>query len=77
LTGNSAEFENDARLNREPMKRFQEWDRMRKYKNITSCNMARRLNIKASGGLVVNNPCRVYISAFLRTLPQKKEIKHF
>ena len=25
LVGNSAEFENDARLNREPMKSFQEW----------------------------------------------------
>ena len=28
--GNSAEFENDSRLNREPVKRFQKWDRMGK-----------------------------------------------
>jgi len=27
LIGNGAEFENDARLNREPVKRFQKWDR--------------------------------------------------
>jgi hypothetical protein len=30
LIGNSAEFENDARLNREPVKKFQKWDRMAK-----------------------------------------------
>jgi len=30
LIGNSAEFENDARLNREPVKIFQEWDRWKK-----------------------------------------------
>jgi len=26
--GNGAEFENDARLNKESVNRFQEWDRM-------------------------------------------------
>ena len=30
LIGNSAEFENDARLNREPVKRFEKWDRVGK-----------------------------------------------
>jgi len=30
LLGKSAEFENDARLNSERVKRFQKWDRMRK-----------------------------------------------
>jgi len=30
LISNSAEFENDARLNREPVKRCQKWDRMGK-----------------------------------------------
>ena len=30
LTGSGTEFENDAKWNREPMKRFQEWERMRK-----------------------------------------------
>ena len=29
LIGNGTEFENDARLNREPMKRFHEWNRMK------------------------------------------------
>jgi len=29
LIGNSAEFENDVRLNMELVKRFQKWDRMR------------------------------------------------
>jgi len=28
LIGDSTTFENDARLNREPRKRFQKWDRM-------------------------------------------------
>jgi len=28
LIGNSLEFHNDAKLNREPMKRCQRWDRM-------------------------------------------------
>ena len=30
LIGNTAEFENDAKLNREPVKRFQKWDRIGK-----------------------------------------------
>ena len=30
LIGNITEFENDGKLNREPMKWFQEWHRMRK-----------------------------------------------
>jgi len=30
LIGNSAEFENDARLNMEPVKRFRKWVRMEK-----------------------------------------------
>jgi len=30
LIGNSAEFENDARLNREIVMKFQKWDRMGK-----------------------------------------------
>jgi len=30
LIGNGAEFENDASLNREPMKGVQEWDKMEK-----------------------------------------------
>jgi len=30
LIGNGTEFENDVRLNRDPMKRFQKWHRMRK-----------------------------------------------
>jgi len=30
LIGNSAEFENYARLNRNPVKRFQKWDRVGK-----------------------------------------------
>jgi len=30
LIGNSSEFENDARLNRESVKRFYKWDRMGK-----------------------------------------------
>jgi len=30
MVGNRAENESDARLNREPVKRFQKWDRMRK-----------------------------------------------
>jgi len=35
LIGNSAEFENDARLKREPVKRFQKWDRMGKIDETT------------------------------------------
>jgi hypothetical protein len=34
LIGSSAEFENDAILNREPMKRFQKWDRMEKPRRL-------------------------------------------
>jgi hypothetical protein len=30
LIGNGADCENDARLNREPVKKFQKWDRMGK-----------------------------------------------
>ena len=30
LLANSAKFENGARLNREPVNRFQKWDRMEK-----------------------------------------------
>ena len=30
LIGNSAEFENYARLNKEPVKIFQKWDRMKR-----------------------------------------------
>jgi hypothetical protein len=30
LIGNNAEFENDARFNREPVKRFQKWSTMGK-----------------------------------------------
>ena len=28
------EFENDARLNREPVKKFQKWDRMEKLRRL-------------------------------------------
>jgi len=34
LIGNSAEFENNAKLARESVKRFQEWDRMGKPKTV-------------------------------------------
>ena len=36
LVGNDTEFENDATLNRDPMKRFQKWDRMGKLRRL--CN---------------------------------------
>ena len=34
LIGNNAEFENDVRLNREPVNRFQKWDRMVKPRRL-------------------------------------------
>ena len=34
MIGNGAEFENDTRLNREPVKIFQKWDKMGKLRGL-------------------------------------------